>query len=63
MHNPDYPSPIKRKIFTLDNDAYVTGALDRAAIHDYLDRLHVLVKTSFENIITMDFRKHLGIKT
>ncbi len=61
MHNPDYPAPIQRKVFTLDHDAFTTGLLDYDAIKDYLETLRATVKRSFEAVITDKFRRHMGV--
>ena len=57
MFNPDYPSPIKRKIYTLDYDMYVTKLLDKAEIEQTLDRFHEKVNHFFEQVITNELRK------
>ena len=57
MFNPDYPSPIKKKIYTLDFDMYVTKLLDKYEIDDTLDRFHEKVNVSFEDVITDELRQ------
>lgn len=61
MHNPDHPAPIRQKIFRLDTDAYVSGLLTLEAIKDYWQTLHDAAHSTFEGVITDEFRKHLGI--
>jgi len=61
MNNPDYPAPIQRKIFTLDNDAYVAGVLDYDTIMDCVSTLRAVIKLSFERAITDKFRRHMGV--
>ena len=57
MFNPDYPAPIKKKIYTLDFDMYVTKILSKSDIGDTLDRFHEKVNRSFEEVITDELRK------
>jgi uncharacterized protein (TIGR04255 family) len=57
MFNPDYPAPIKKKIYTLDYDMYVTKILDKSDIEQTLDRFHEKVNQSFEEVITDELRK------
>ena len=57
MFNPDYPAPIKKKIYTLDFDMYVTKILNKTDIKETLDRFHEKVSEFFEDVITDDLRK------
>ena len=57
MFNPDYPAPIKKKAYTLDHDMYVTKILDKSDIKETLDRFHINIVDSFEEVITDDLRK------
>ncbi len=57
MFNPDYPAPIKKKIYTLDYDMYVTKLLDKTDIGETLDHFHEKVNRFFEEIITGNLRK------
>ena len=57
MFNPDYPATIKKKIYTLDFDMYVTKLLDKADIEQTLDRFHEKVNNFFEEVITDELRK------
>ena len=56
MHNPDYPSPIKKKIFVLDYDAYITGLLTKDEINHNLAVLHDEIENMFEISITEKLR-------
>lgn len=56
MFNPDYPAPIKRKVYTLDFDMYVTKLLDKTDIEQTIDRFHEKVNHSFEAVITDELR-------
>lgn len=51
MHNPDYPSPIRKKIFVLDYDAYYTGLQDLKDIESNLFTCHEEIKILFEENI------------
>lgn len=57
MFNPDYPAPIKKKIYTLDFDMYVTRLLEKTDIEQTLNRFHEKVSYSFEEVITDELRK------
>jgi len=57
MFNPDYPAPIKKKIYTLDYDMYVAKLLDKIDIGETLDRFHEKLNSSFEEVITDELRK------
>ena len=61
MHNPDYPGVIKRKIFTLDYDAHCNQTIERGAIPQFLNRFHDCINESFENVITDNLRKKMGV--
>lgn len=57
MFNPDYPAPIRKKIYTLDYDMYATRILDKSDMEKTLDRFHEKVNRSFEEVITDKLRK------
>lgn len=57
MFNPDYPAPIKRKIYTLDHDMYATKLLDRTEVEPTLSRFHERIYLSFETVIMDGLRK------
>lgn len=57
MFNPDYPAPIKKKIYTLDFDMYVTRLLEKTDIEQTLKHFHEKVSYSFEEVITDELRK------
>jgi len=61
MPNPDFPAAIKKKLFTLDYDAYCTQTLGRDDIPQYLARFHAKIKTSFEEVITDGLRDVMGV--
>jgi uncharacterized protein (TIGR04255 family) len=52
MNNPDYPAPIKRKVFVLDLDAYRRGYFQPAELSGLLDRFHHRIQELFEMSIT-----------
>ena len=57
MFNPDYPAPIKKKIYTLDFDMYVTKLLDKKDMEQTLNRFHEQTNRFFEEVITDELRK------
>jgi len=60
MHNPDYPAPIKKKIFILDFDAYYGGLLQQEDIQEFLPRFHEKIQYLFEKSITDKYRSILN---
>lgn len=63
MPNPDYPHQIKRNFFVLDHDAYAANQeLDADDVSGFLDRFHKTINSSFEQIITEELRKKMGIQ-
>lgn len=61
MHNPDFPAQIKKKIFVLDYDAYYEGLLEPKEVPKYMDSFHKRIYALFENCITDELRKKLGV--
>lgn len=57
MFNPDYPAPIKKKLYTLDYDLYTSKLLDKSDIEETLNRFHEKANISFEEVITDDLRE------
>jgi uncharacterized protein (TIGR04255 family) len=56
VHNPDYPAPIRRRLFILDYDAYFKGLLEPREISLYLDAYHHAIQALFEQSITDQLR-------
>lgn len=52
MHNPDYPSIIKKKIFVLDYDASITLIFNYTDIFTFIDTAHRIIQEQFESSIT-----------
>jgi len=48
MHNPDFPAPIKKKIFILDYDAYYDGFVERTEVETRLTLFHDKIQDLFE---------------
>jgi uncharacterized protein (TIGR04255 family) len=44
MHNPDFPAPIRQKLFILDFDAYSNSLIQGENIETKLDTLHEKIK-------------------
>ncbi len=59
VHNPDYPAPIRRKLFILDFDAYYQGLLESDDLPDTLDTFHAEIQKLFERTATDRFREVL----
>jgi len=57
MHNPDYPAPIRRKVYVLDLDAYSQGPQEYDDIERCLDGFHSKIQALFELSITDELRK------
>lgn len=62
MHNPDYPAPIKRKLYLLDFDMSASKLMDKHECIDSLGRFHDKLNSSFEEVITDELRVLMGIK-
>jgi uncharacterized protein (TIGR04255 family) len=62
MPNPDYPAPIKRKLFVLDCDAFCKMIISHDAIPMYLDLFHSRTNAAFEQVITDALRRKMGPK-
>jgi uncharacterized protein (TIGR04255 family) len=60
MHNPDYPSIIKKKEFILDYDAYLSREQDISEIPRSLERYHDAIELLFENSIKDDLRDKMN---
>jgi len=60
MPNPDYPAPIKQKIFVLDLDAFRHDLLNLAQLDTDLDNFHLEIQKLFESSITEKMRKILN---
>jgi len=57
MHNPDYPAPIKRKMFILDTDVYLESLQTRSDIEINLTKFHDKCVELFEQSITDNLRE------
>jgi uncharacterized protein (TIGR04255 family) len=51
MHNPDFPSSIRRKIFILDYDASRVDIQTFDEIEDNIERFHTKIKELFKSSI------------
>ncbi len=60
MHNPDYPAPIRKKIFLLDTDVYLDGIQTKDDISQNLEKFHQKAKSLFELSITQKLRDILS---
>jgi uncharacterized protein (TIGR04255 family) len=60
MHNPDYPAPIRQRVFILDFDAYCQGLLETQVIPILLDKYHAAIQELFERSITDKAREVLN---
>lgn len=56
MHNPDFPTPIRKKIFILDYDAHVTTLQDLSDIQENIIVFHDEIEKLFENHIKEGLR-------
>ena len=56
MHNPDFPVPIRKKIFILDYDAYYQGPQNLEEIKQSIDKFHEEIEALFEANITDKLR-------
>ena len=56
MHNPDYPSTIRSKVFILDFDAFSEGLQEFHEIKTKLKNYHEAIQGLFEQSITDQLR-------
>lgn len=61
MHNPDFPAPIKKKLFILDTDAYTQGLLELSDIKAKIEMFHEAIGSLFEQVITERLRERMGV--
>jgi len=54
MFNPDYPSPIKKKAFILDSDAFKRDNIQDNEVYTVLDELHNRISNLFESKLIKD---------
>ncbi|MCC6503165.1 MAG: TIGR04255 family protein [Deltaproteobacteria bacterium] len=59
MHNPDYPAPIRRKIFILDYDGYVSGFQNRDEVEKNFNDINEKIYNFFESCITEELRREM----
>lgn len=57
IHNPDYPSPIKKKIFVIDLDAYLVESKRPEEVPSTFDQFHSSIQESFESMILDKLRE------
>lgn len=60
IHNPDYPAPIRQKVFVLDYDAYFNGPIETPDIPSFLDKYHEAIQNIFESNITGKLRGRMN---
>lgn len=57
MHNPDYPAPIKKKLFILDLDSSYTGVTELVDLEKTFLQCHEKTQKLFEKSITEKLRE------
>jgi len=60
MHNPDYPSIIRKKVFILDFDAYISAEHNINEVPANIDRYHDKIEQLFENSIKDGLRAKMN---
>jgi len=60
IHNPDYPSEVKQKLFVLDYDAYKDGILTKDELIHLVPLFHSKIELIFESVITQRLRDKLN---
>jgi uncharacterized protein (TIGR04255 family) len=61
MHNPDFPAPIRKKIFVLDYDAYYQGLQEMSDILRNTAEFHDRIEKLFESSISPKLRAIMGV--
>ncbi len=59
MFNPDYPSPIRKKVFILDSDAFKQDYVPDGEVYAVLDELHSRISDLFESSLIKDGLREL----
>lgn len=59
MHNPDYPSRIKNKMFILDFDAFIQGVMEKDFIKEIFEKAHCKIENLFETSIKENLREKM----
>jgi len=59
MPNPDYPSPLRQKMFLLDYDCFVETPVDSGEVLSVMDAMRQRIEALFEASITPALRRHL----
>lgn len=57
MHNPDYPAPIRKKLFILDYDAFLEGLQNEADMISNIDKFNNEIESMFEKCIKDGLRE------
>ena len=57
LFNPDYPAPIRQRVFTLDYDMYSNLIMEQRELLPKLDEFHEKLSSAFESIITDQLRE------
>ena len=60
MHNPDYPSPIKKKVFILDYDVYHVGEREKSEVPVVIGKYHDQIISLFEGSINDGLRAKMN---
>ena len=60
MYNPDYPSPIKRKVFIIDIDAHKHDIIPNDNVMPLLGEFHSKISTLFEKNIKDGLRRTMN---
>jgi uncharacterized protein (TIGR04255 family) len=61
IHNPDYPSPVARRLFVLDLDVAVTGEITQGDALARIDEMNARSEAIFEASIQDGLREIMGI--
>lgn len=62
MMNPDYPAPIRRKVYVIDTDGFSAGPINQDAAEDLLRKIRAKIKTTWESFIRDGLRHKMGIR-
>jgi uncharacterized protein (TIGR04255 family) len=60
MFNPDFPSPILKKVFVIDIDAYSNHATDINELKTTFDKFHSSIQQLFETNIKEELRRKMN---
>jgi uncharacterized protein (TIGR04255 family) len=60
IHNPDFPAPVRQRIFVMDLDAFSETPIPMSAVPGALEDYHRAIQSAFESNITQALRDEMN---